>query len=231
MVRLSQIAFHYENDYEAAKAMCREAAEMGRAHDRRTFAQAAYSLAALVGYEGEHEWAVKYLEGLSPLVAVVSADYPLILPAYHNSLGIELAKVGRVAEAKAALAVTLKSPFARFYPTFQETYKELGYLFRPPQVRSSVFIAAPRDLNKVASLEEWRRLHPHVEPAPGFTPKQHRLLRIYRKIAEENVSDAQAEIIEKVLDTHDLSERERARLFRLLHIQTTATVEQTPGGS
>lgn len=74
---------------------------------------------------GDHRGALAILEGISPIVEIVSKRNPLYFYFYHNELAVELGELGRIAEAKAALQVALASPYAPAYPNWSETRQEL----------------------------------------------------------------------------------------------------------
>ncbi|HMG35401.1 MAG TPA: hypothetical protein VKM94_15790, partial [Blastocatellia bacterium] len=63
---------------------------------------------------------------------------------YHNALAVELGELGRLNEAKAALAVALASPFASAYPEWNETRLELEAR-RTAATHSIVAVHLPAD--------------------------------------------------------------------------------------
>jgi tetratricopeptide (TPR) repeat protein len=88
----------------------------------------------------DHFGALRYLENLLPLVRYAARQYPLYHYFYHADLAFELAQVGRIAEAEAAIGVALNSPFAAAYPEWSETRDEIASR-RQAETRSpSIFI-------------------------------------------------------------------------------------------
>lgn len=75
---------------------------------------------------GDHKGALTDYESLSPLVRIVRQQNPLYFYLYHNELAIEFAELGRIAEAEAACAIALASPFASAYPEWTETRDEIA---------------------------------------------------------------------------------------------------------
>jgi tetratricopeptide (TPR) repeat protein len=75
---------------------------------------------------GDHRGALADYENLSPLVQIVARQNPLYFYLYHNELAIEFAELGRIAEAEAACAVALASPFAAAYPEWSDTRDEIA---------------------------------------------------------------------------------------------------------
>ena len=75
---------------------------------------------------GDHRGALADYENLSPLVQIVARETPLYFYLYHNELAIEFAELGRVAEAEAACAIALASPFAPAYPEWSATRDEIA---------------------------------------------------------------------------------------------------------
>src|SRR5262249_17328773 len=65
------------------------------------------------------------LQKLPLLVRKVSQWNPLYYYFYHNELAVELNALGRNAEARLALSVALRSPFASSYPEWHETLVEI----------------------------------------------------------------------------------------------------------
>jgi hypothetical protein len=75
--------------------------------------------------KGDHKGALAILENVSPLVHAVAKNHPLYFYGFHNELSIELAELGRIDEAQAALAIALGSPYAHAYPEWSETRDEI----------------------------------------------------------------------------------------------------------
>jgi hypothetical protein len=74
----------------------------------------------------DHKGALAVLESISPLVRIVGREHPLYFYFYHNELAVEFAELGRLAEADAASAIALASPFAPAYPEWSATREEIA---------------------------------------------------------------------------------------------------------
>ena len=79
---------------------------------------------------GDHLTSLAGLERLASLVRIVGTDHPLYYYFYHNALAVEFSELGRLAEARAASAVALASPFAHAYPEWSETRDEIALKLR-----------------------------------------------------------------------------------------------------
>ena len=75
---------------------------------------------------GDHKRALAGLERLASLVRLVAKEYPFYFYVYHNALAVEFGELGRLAEAEAACAIALASPFAPAYPEWSETRDEIA---------------------------------------------------------------------------------------------------------
>jgi hypothetical protein len=93
--------------------------------DLMTVLRARINISTIRSVSGCHQEALRELESILPLVRTVAARHPLWFYLYHNELAYELSEVGRLDEARAALAVALSSPFAPAYPEWSATRNEL----------------------------------------------------------------------------------------------------------
>jgi tetratricopeptide (TPR) repeat protein len=82
-------------------------------------------IATVTSLKEDHRGALAILESISPLVQIVSQQNPLYFYFYHNELAVEFGELNRIAEAEAASAIALASPFAKAYPEWAETRQEL----------------------------------------------------------------------------------------------------------
>lgn len=96
------------------------------AHGLQTALMAQLEISHVKSDTGDHEGALAILESLSPLVQVVGRKNPLYFYFYHNELAVEFAELGRLAEAEAASAIALGSPFAHAYPEWSATREEIA---------------------------------------------------------------------------------------------------------
>lgn len=86
---------------------------------------AGFEVATIKSLNEDHKGAFDILQGLSPLVQVVSRENPLYFYFYHNELAVEFTELGRIAEAQAACEIALAWPFAPAYPEWTATRDEL----------------------------------------------------------------------------------------------------------
>src|SRR5262249_2561832 len=93
--------------------------------DPTTALMALLDISALNSLLGAHKEAFGMLQKLPLLVRKVSQWNPLYYYFYHNELAVELNALGRNAEARLALSVALRSPFAPSYPEWHETLVEI----------------------------------------------------------------------------------------------------------
>ncbi len=96
------------------------------AHGLRTTLLAHLGIAIIRSLAGDHKGALAILESLSPLVRIVRQQSPLYFYFYHNELAVEFGELDRIAEAEAACAIALASPFAPAYPEWSETRDEIA---------------------------------------------------------------------------------------------------------
>jgi tetratricopeptide (TPR) repeat protein len=97
----------------------------GNAHALQTTLVAHWEISIVRGLEGDHKGALSDLKRLSPLVNLIAKQKPFYFYAYCNALAVGLGESGRIAEAEAASAIALASPFASAYPEWAETRQEL----------------------------------------------------------------------------------------------------------
>src|SRR5262249_38740608 len=114
------------------------------AGDLLTHLMAQMNLCALKSTLGDHIGALKSLESIAKLTTDLRNVYPVCFYSYHNALAVELGELGRLNEAKAALAVALASPFASAYPEWNETRLELEAR-RTAATHSIVAVHLPAD--------------------------------------------------------------------------------------
>ena len=96
------------------------------AHGLQTTLLAHLEISHIKSNTGDHKGALDVLEGISPLVQIVSRQKPLYFYFYHNELAVEFGELNRIAEAEAACSIALASPFARAYPEWRDTRDEIA---------------------------------------------------------------------------------------------------------
>jgi tetratricopeptide (TPR) repeat protein len=102
-----------------------ETARAATGIDPLTKCSALRMLALARSYEGDHQGSLADLERLFPVNRSFAAIYPEDYRYYLNNLAYELGEVGRIDEAKAAINVALRSPYADRFPDWAETAQEL----------------------------------------------------------------------------------------------------------
>jgi tetratricopeptide (TPR) repeat protein len=95
-------------------------------HDLITLLSAYVTLSAIKSANGDHPAALSDLEDVFPLFRFAATQYPFSFYLYHNALAVEFAELGRIAEAQAACAIALASPFAHAYQEWSETRDEIA---------------------------------------------------------------------------------------------------------
>ena len=94
--------------------------------DLLTLVESQEMIAVVRSMHGDHKQALADLEGLFPLVRAVGKYYPASYYEFLNSLAVELGEVGRLAEAEAACAIAVASPFAETHSNWSETHDTLA---------------------------------------------------------------------------------------------------------
>lgn len=92
----------------------------------QTALMAHLEIAIVKSLQGDHTGALSGLRKLHPLVNTIAKQKPFLFYAYCNSLAVELAELGRFAEAEAFSAITLASPLANVYSEWSETRDEIA---------------------------------------------------------------------------------------------------------
>jgi hypothetical protein len=112
-------------DFLDAAYFYAEAAGASVSTDVFVQAEACRTMAACRGALGDHRGALGDLQKLWPVIHSLSRTYPTLYYDYLNSLAVELGELRKFAEARAAIAIALSSPFAAVYPTWRETKREI----------------------------------------------------------------------------------------------------------
>jgi len=92
----------------------------------QTALMAHFEIAIVKSLKGDHTGALADLRKLHPLVNIIAKQKPFLFYAFCNSLAVELAELGRLAEAEAFCAITLASPLARVYSEWSETRDDIA---------------------------------------------------------------------------------------------------------
>jgi tetratricopeptide (TPR) repeat protein len=110
-------------------------------------------------YLGDSQGAFDILASLSPMVRTLAKERPLYWYFYHNELAVELAELGRIAEAKAACRIAITSPYTHAYPEWTETSKELEEKVISP-TPSVIHLSQAAEPESTSSLEPKRGVNP-----------------------------------------------------------------------
>jgi hypothetical protein len=120
------LTYHERGELDAALPFFLAAGRAAANCDLLTLVESQEMIAVVRSMHGDHKQALADLEGLFPLVRAVGKYYPASYYEFLNSLAVELGEVGRLAEAEAASAIALASPFAALHPYWTETRDELA---------------------------------------------------------------------------------------------------------
>ena len=74
---------------------------------------------------GDHRGALSDLESMLPLARLAGSVQPYAYYDYLNTLAVELGELGRLHQARRASEIAIASPFARAYPEWRETFKDI----------------------------------------------------------------------------------------------------------
>lgn len=118
--------YHESGNPDAALPFYLVAGKAGANCDLPTLAESQRMTAVVRGIHGDHKRALEDLDRLFPLIRVIGKSYPVLYYDFLNSLAVELGEVGRFAEAEAACAIAIASPFAAAYPEWSETRDEIA---------------------------------------------------------------------------------------------------------
>jgi hypothetical protein len=119
-----------------------EATRASRAVDLLTGTQARIMIAVVRSIDDDHRGALGDLERVWPMVRLASHEHPALRYDYLNSLAVELAETGRIEEAKHAIEIALRSPFAAKYPNWKATRDEIANKERHTSYRPRLFSLA-----------------------------------------------------------------------------------------
>ena len=193
---------------------------MGVKWDMRSFIHAQKMASVFFSMNGDHRQSVSTLERLRPSVLLASGGCPFILTDYNNSLAIELAEVGRFAEARMALNFVKSSPFYALYPGLRETNKELSVkLSLRPQRRPR-----PRSILKSAPLldmNEWRKRKqiPDKDAVNGLTLLNEKILRICADLVDgPPLTEKHLYIIERIVAAYDAPDEVLDKVIETLNV-------------
>ncbi len=153
------VIYWYQKDFEESARLHVEAVKAARDVDGFTLLNAFYQFTAIKSDFGDHRQAVDDLENLWPIVRVVSREHPSLFYLYHNEIAVELAAVGRIAEAREAIKVAMSTPISEAYPEWQETAAELA------EPASAPLIAVTLEPSTDRKSEKPRVVKDHSLPA------------------------------------------------------------------
>jgi tetratricopeptide (TPR) repeat protein len=96
-----------------------------RVSDPMTLYTASRMTAVIKGTEDDHRGAVADLEAMVSLARMAGSRQPYAYYDYLNTLAVELGELGRLDQARRASEIAIASPFARAYPEWRETFKDI----------------------------------------------------------------------------------------------------------
>lgn len=117
-----------KGDYNSARKLFIEAQHLACRNEYSNplaFLQSQWGIGILQSIDGNHNSSAANFESLRPMVEVISSKHPSLWFEYQNSLAVELMEVGRIEEAERASRIALASPYARLYPEWSETARDL----------------------------------------------------------------------------------------------------------
>jgi len=118
--------------------------EAMRAGDLLTRLRAAFMLSEVASMEGDHQRAFDELRIFRPVVEIVSKVQPYFAGLYCNEIAYDLAQLGRIEEARRFAAFAVSSPFARAYPEWRETAREIEQAREPIAAHKSILCVVVR---------------------------------------------------------------------------------------
>lgn len=124
-LQVTGATYHEQGELDAALQFYVAAGKAAIDCDLLTVAESQRNIAVVRSIHGDHKQALKDIENLFPLFRVIAGHYPALYYDYLNSLAVELGEVGHIAEAEAACAIALASPFSAAYPNWSETRDEI----------------------------------------------------------------------------------------------------------
>src|ERR1051325_10377442 len=110
-----------QGQWSEATYLHAEAMRRARGVDGLTTLNARAQLAIIRSQAGDHHGALADLQELWPLVRVVAKAHPHLYPQWCNALALEMAAVGNLDDARAAITAALASPIATRFPEYQAT--------------------------------------------------------------------------------------------------------------
>jgi len=119
--------------------------------------------------DGNNRGALADLERMLPLARAAGSVQPFAYYDYLNSLAVEQCEAGSLEQAKRASETALRSPYARAYPNWQETFEEIEYKQRRA---SRSVVAVPKQVQQPEDTlpQQRRRANTAAQRRPLATP-------------------------------------------------------------
>ncbi len=206
-------------DYQTALPLYVEANSAASRHrhpDWFTIAHTQKIIAVIKGIDGDHRGAVADLEGMFPLIRMVSSNDPSLYYDYLNSLAVEFGKAGRIEEAQNACRIILASSFINTYPECRETCQDIALRrYRTPRSFVPVSWTASKSDNVVPMpVPESNASLDSASKQSGQPARVLDLTAWIKKMPKEpNGNEKEPEAPE------ELTERER--IYRIINLVTT----------
>jgi tetratricopeptide (TPR) repeat protein len=150
------LTYHESGDIDTALPFYIMAGKDAAKGDLATLIESQRMTAVVRSINGDHKQALADLEKLFSPVRAISRYFPVLYYELLNSLAVELAEVGRLAEAEAALSIALASSFASAYPEWAETRDEISAR-RTSATPSVVAVDRPIELKLTATARRTKR--------------------------------------------------------------------------
>jgi len=121
------VIHRYAGDMREAARFYDRAIEQATGHhaDLLTHVNATLARSEIISTEGDHRRALDELRAVRPAVEIVAQVHPVYAPLFANDVAYELARVGRLNEARRFACYALASPLAPRFPAWAETPREI----------------------------------------------------------------------------------------------------------
>jgi hypothetical protein len=141
--------------------------------------RAAFSIIQLYAFNGEHDKAIRQLEGLYPSVRRIAQINPRLYCDLLNSLAVEYSEIDNIGAARQAISVVKRSSLFNSITEYQETEREIQEKeSRPVMVAVSVPSETRKVITAMCLLFLSERRHdvkptpsPRPNPAPSITTR------------------------------------------------------------
>ena len=116
---------HAAGRFDKATRFYSEAINANTSRDTFATISAQFQVSAIKSLNGDHSQSLNDLLSLWPIVRVAAKSHPHLWPTLQNEIAFELLQLGKVREARQAMAIAIASPIAIQYPEWHETAAEV----------------------------------------------------------------------------------------------------------